>query len=76
MSYIKLCVDVGLTFTPAWVANTSQIFNGLVHPLKVAKIKSPFGILQTNTQIPQDWVGLFDFQKNMFCWDTLMIISS
>ena len=71
IGYIKLCVDVRLIFTPAWVANTSQIFNGLVHPLKVVKIKNPFGILQTNTQIPQDWVGLFDFQKNMFCWDTL-----
>ena len=52
----------------------SHNFNGLVHPLKVVKIKNPFGILQTNTQIPQVWVGLFDFQKYMFCWDALVYI--
>ena len=36
-----------------------QIFEGHVHPLKVVKIKNPFGILQTNTPIPQYWVGFF-----------------
>ena len=25
-----------------------QIFDGLVHPLKLVQIKNPFGILQTN----------------------------
>ena len=40
-----------------------QIFEGHVHPLKVVKIKNPFGILQTNTQIPQDWVGFILFLK-------------
>ena len=43
-----------------------------MHPLKLVKIKNPFGILQTNPQIPREWVGNFDFQKNMFGWDTLM----
>ena len=33
--------------------------------------KNPFGILQTNTPIPQYWVGFFS-SKNMFCWDTLI----
>ena len=51
----------------------SQIFDGLVHPLKLVQIKNPFGILQTNPQIPREWVGNFDFQKNMFGWDTLVI---
>ena len=57
-----------------WVANIGQIFDSLVHPLKVVKIKNPFGILQTNPQIPREWVGNFDYQKNMFGWDTLMTI--
>ena len=52
----------------------SQIFDGLVHPLKLVQIKNPFGILQTNPQIPREWVGNFDFQKNMFGWDTLVHI--
>ena len=43
-----------------------------MHPLKLVQIKNPFGILQTNPQIPREWVGNFDFQKNMFGWDTLM----
>ena len=54
--------------------NKGQIFDSLVHPLKLVQIKNPFGILQTNPQIPQKWVGLFYFQKNMFCWDTLVVI--
>ena len=56
--------------------NKGQIFDSLVHPLKLVQIKNPFGILQTNPQIPQKWVGLFYFQKNMFCWDTLMNIGN
>ena len=36
-----------------------QIFEGLVHPLKVVKIKNPFGIFQTYTQIPQEWGRFF-----------------
>ena len=52
--------------------NKGQIFDSLVHPLKLVQIKNPFGILQTNPQIPQKWVGLFYFQKNMFSWDTLI----
>ena len=43
-----------------------QIFEGHVHPLKVVKIKNPFGILQTNTPIPQYWVGFFFFKKTFF----------
>jgi len=34
-----------------WVANISQIFDDLVLPLKVVKVKHPFGILQSITQI-------------------------
>ena len=52
----------------------SQIFDGLVHPLKLVQIKNPFGILQINPQIPREWVGNLDFQINMFGWDTLMYI--
>ena len=43
-----------------------------MHPLKLVQIKNLFGILQTNPQIPREWVGNFDFQKNMFGWDTLL----
>ena len=43
-----------------------------MHPLKLVEIKNPFGILQPTTQIPQEWVGFFLFQKNMFWWDTLL----
>ena len=50
-----------------------QIFDSLVHALKLVKIKNPIRILQTNPQIPQEWVGPFYFIKNMFCWDTLII---
>ena len=57
-----------------FIYNASQIFDGLVHHLKLAQIKNPFGILQTNPQIPQKWVGPFYFQKNMLGWDTLMYI--
>ena len=39
----------------------SQIFDGLVHPLKLVQIKNPFGIPQTNPQITREWVGNFDF---------------
>ena len=35
----------------------SQIFDSLVHPLKLVQIKNPFGILPTNPQIPWEWVG-------------------
>ena len=28
-----------------------------MHPLKLVKIKNPFGILQPTTQIPRKWVG-------------------
>ena len=52
----------------------SQIFDGLVHLLKLVEIKNHFGILQINPQIPREWVGNFDFLKNMFGWDTLMMI--
>ena len=35
----------------------SQIFDSLVHPLKLVQIKNPFGILPNNPQIPWVWVG-------------------
>ena len=44
------------TFLP-FFDYVSQIFDGLVHPLKLVQIKNPFGILQTNPQIPREWVG-------------------
>ena len=49
-----------------WVANISQIFDGLVLPLKVAKIKHPFGILQSKAQIQQDLIGFFFYLKTCF----------
>ena len=52
----------------------SQIFDSLVHPLKLVQIKNPFRIFPTNPQIPQEWVVPFYFLKSMFCWDTLMMI--
>ena len=53
-------------------AGEGEIFEGLVHPLKVVKIKNPLGILQSTSQIPQKRVGFFCFKKNMFWWDSLM----
>ena len=53
------CGDFGL------FDNMGQIFDSLVHPQKVVKIKNPFGILQTNSQIPQEWVGPFNFLKKI-----------
>ena len=43
-----------------------QIFEGLVHPPKLVKIKNPFGILQTNPQIPWEWVGNIFFKKHVW----------
>ena len=40
-----------------------------MHPLKL--VENPFGILQPTTQIPWEWVFLF--QINMFWWDTLSL---
>ena len=67
-----------------WVANISQIFDGLVLPLKFVKIKHHFGFLQSNTQILQYLVnlriahlriGYLDFLfSNMFCWDSLIYV--
>ena len=51
----------------------SQIFDSLVHPLKLVKIKNPFRILLTDPQLPQIWV-VFYFEQNMFCWDTLVCV--
>ena len=51
-----------------------DIFDRFVHAPKFVKIKNPFVILSTNPQIPQEWVVPFYFLKNMFCWDTLMMI--
>ena len=39
----------------------SQIFDGLVHPLKLVQIKNAFGILPTNLQKQQEWVVPIDF---------------
>ena len=47
-----------------WVASISQIFDGLLHPYKVVKIKHPFGMLQSNIQVLQDLVGFFFIQKH------------
>ena len=55
-------------------AGEGEIFEGLVHPLKVVKIKNPLGILQSTAQIPQKRVGFFYLKKNMFWWDSLVII--
>ena len=56
-----------------WVANMSQIFDGLVLPLKV-KIRHPFGILQSNTQILQ---GLPErvLKVNPFAWALFFTIN-
>ena len=51
-----------------------QIFDRFVQPLKLVKIENPFGIRQTNPQVPQEWVGPFYFLENMFSWDALMYI--
>ena len=37
--------------------DVGQIFDGHVHPLKVVQIKNPLWILQTDPQIPWEWVG-------------------
>ena len=46
-----------------------QIFDSHVHHLKLFKIKNPFRIVQTNPQIPEEWVAPFYFLRDMFCWD-------
>ena len=41
----------------------SQIFDSLVHPLKLVKIKNPFRILLTDSQLPQNWVVFLFWTK-------------
>ena len=45
-----------------------------MHPLKVVKIKIPFGFLQSNPQILAERVEPILFIKNMFMWNTLLCI--
>ena len=69
-SYLKLKHQLHRHGDYGLFHNMGQIFDSLVP--KTCKIKNTFGILQTNPQIPQEWVGPFYFIKNMFCWDTLI----
>ena len=45
-----------------------------MHPLKLIKIKNPFGFLQTSLQILAEQVEPIFFIKNMFSWNTLIYI--
>ena len=47
-------------------AGEGEIFEGLVHPLKVVKIKNPFGFLQSSPKILAEQVEPILFIKNMF----------
>ena len=54
-----------------WVANISQIFDGLLHPLQSCQNQTSFW--DPSKQHPSTtrfgWIFLF---KNMFCWDSLI----
>ena len=46
-----------------------------MHPLKLIKIKNPFGFLQSNPQILAERVEPNFVIKNTFSWNTLLVMS-
>ena len=52
---------------------SARFFYSLVLPLKDIKIKHPFGIIQSNTQILQDLIGYFHLKQVLLGQPNMLI---